>query len=99
MNAKTITSALIAAIAGFTLALPGTALADRDDRGHRQAQSQNKAVKIPGNGHVNSDRTGAMPKMTSNRTGAIPNATPITVTVTVISTSSTSARTGATRPS
>lgn len=40
MNAKTITSALIAAIAGFTLALPGTALADRDDRGHRQAQSQ-----------------------------------------------------------
>ncbi|MBT8121562.1 MAG: hypothetical protein KJO10_03410 [Gammaproteobacteria bacterium] len=40
MNAKTITSALIAAIAGFTLALPGTALADREDRGHRQAQSQ-----------------------------------------------------------
>jgi hypothetical protein len=40
MNAKAITGALIAAIAGFTLALPGIALADRDDRGHRQAQSQ-----------------------------------------------------------
>lgn len=45
MNAKTITSALIAAIAGFTLALPGTALADRDDRGHRQAQSQHDGHK------------------------------------------------------
>ncbi len=45
MNAKTITSALIVAIAGFTLALPGTALADRDDRGHRQAQSQHDGHK------------------------------------------------------
>jgi hypothetical protein len=45
MNAKTITSALIAAIAGFTLALPGAALADREDRGHRQAQSQHDGYK------------------------------------------------------
>ena len=35
MNAKTITSALIAAVLGFSLGLPATALAD-DDRGHRR---------------------------------------------------------------
>jgi hypothetical protein len=38
MNAKTITSAFIAAVLGFTLGLPGAALADRDNRGHRQGQ-------------------------------------------------------------
>jgi len=40
MNAKTITSALITVVLGVTLAMPTTALADRDDRGHRQGHSQ-----------------------------------------------------------
>jgi hypothetical protein len=45
MNAKTITSALIVAVLGFTLALPGTALAERGDRGHRQGHSQHDGHK------------------------------------------------------
>jgi len=45
MNAKTITSALIVAVLGFTLGLPGTALADRDNRGHRQGHSQHDGHK------------------------------------------------------
>ena len=40
MNAKTITSALITVVLGVTLAMPTTALAERDDRGHRQGHSQ-----------------------------------------------------------
>ena len=45
MNAKTITSALIVAVLGFTLGMPGSALADRDDRGHRHGHSQHDGHK------------------------------------------------------
>ena len=40
MNARTITSALITVGLGVTLAMPTTALAERDNRGHRQGHSQ-----------------------------------------------------------
>ena len=45
MNAKSITSALIVAALGFTLGMPGSALADRDDRGHRHDHSQHYGHK------------------------------------------------------